>query len=53
MPVVIDRADPLIEGCNDIGQGSSFQVAMVLVKRGADWMIVNHHSSQRPKEPLQ
>jgi hypothetical protein len=22
---------------------------MVLVKRGADWMIVNHHSSQRPK----
>jgi uncharacterized protein (TIGR02246 family) len=25
---------------------------MVLVKRGADWMIANHHSSQRPK-PLQ
>jgi hypothetical protein len=29
MPVVIDRADPLIEVCNDIGHGSSFRVELI------------------------
>jgi hypothetical protein len=24
---------------------------MVLVKRGSDWLIAHHHSSQRPKPP--
>ena len=30
---------------------SSARFSMLLVKRGNDWLIAHHHSSQRPKPP--